>query len=142
MEIPQSLRELIASGPLAHLSTVNPDGSPQVSVIWIGLDGDTFVSGHMDDRQKLRNARRDDRVALSFLGPRTNSLGLREYAVIHGRAYVTEGGAADLLQRLAHVYLGPDVTFPPGSVRDRPGFILHVRPERITGVGPWTAGQS
>jgi Pyridoxamine 5'-phosphate oxidase len=52
-------RGLIESGKPAHLVTVNPDGSPQVTLVWVGLDGDELVSGHLDDRQKLRNVRRD-----------------------------------------------------------------------------------
>ncbi|MEU6217756.1 pyridoxamine 5'-phosphate oxidase family protein [Streptomyces sp. NPDC047022] len=53
--LPPELRELIESGPMAHLSTINPDGSPQVTVIWIGLDGDQIVSGHMSRHVKVRN---------------------------------------------------------------------------------------
>jgi hypothetical protein len=46
-QLPSELRALIESGPLAHLSTINADGSPQVTVVWIGLDGDDVLSGHM-----------------------------------------------------------------------------------------------
>jgi predicted pyridoxine 5'-phosphate oxidase superfamily flavin-nucleotide-binding protein len=42
--LPQELRDLIASGPMAHLATINRDGTPQVSVVWIGLDGDDAAS--------------------------------------------------------------------------------------------------
>jgi hypothetical protein len=52
---------------------------------------------------------------------------------------VTEGGAAQLLQRLAHVYLGPDVSFPPGTDHP-PGLVLRITAERVSGVGPWTDG--
>jgi PPOX class probable F420-dependent enzyme len=62
----QQVRDLLTSGRLAHLVTINPDGSPQMSVVWVGLDGDEIVSGHLGDRQKLRNVRRDPRVALSL----------------------------------------------------------------------------
>jgi hypothetical protein len=48
--LPTELRELIETGPLAHLSTVNADGSPQVTVIWIGFEGGDLVSGHMSHR--------------------------------------------------------------------------------------------
>ena len=51
------------------------------------------------------------RVALSLLGDKTNAQGLPEYVVIYGNARVTEGGAADLLQRLARIYLGRMLTF-------------------------------
>lgn len=58
-EISNELRDLIESGPLAHLTTINPDGSPHVTVIWIGLDGDAIVSGHMRHHTKLKNIERD-----------------------------------------------------------------------------------
>ena len=147
MKISEEIREIVAMGPLVHLTTLNRDGSPQVSVVWVGIAGDVgdrddeFVFAHMLEQQKVRNVRRDGRVALSFIGTGTNPMGLKEYVVVYGTATITEGGAADLLQELAHVYLGPNVAFPPKSVRDRPGYIMHVRPERIAGVGPWNAGQ-
>src|SRR4029450_1512262 len=106
-------RDVIASGRLAHLVTVNADGSPQTSVVWVGLDGDEIVSGHLGMRQKLRNVKRDPRVVLSLeTRPRT-PMGLAESLGVRGTARVPEGGAADLLQRLAYVSLGPETKFPP-----------------------------
>ena len=58
--------------------------------------------------KKVRNVRHDGRVALSLLGDKTNAEGLREYVVIYGNARVTDGGAVNLLQRLARIYLGPE----------------------------------
>ena len=72
--LPSELRDLIESGPMAHLSTINADGSPQVTVIWVGLDGDDLVSGHMSRHVKLRNIERDPRVVLSFDAPRVPAL--------------------------------------------------------------------
>src|SRR6266542_4763159 len=121
---------------LAHLSTIGRDGAPHVTCIWVGLDGDEIVSGHLGDRQKLRNVRRDPRVVLSLEGTRIRPPGLKEYLVVYGRGRIDEGGAPELLQRLAHVYLGPDVRFPP--VDDPPpGYVLRIAAERIGGVGPW-----
>ncbi len=130
-------RNLLESDALVHLVTLNADGSPQLSCVWVGLDGDDIVSGHMDPRQKLRNVRRDPRVVLSVEGPNINRVGLREYLVVHGSGRVEEGGARDLLQRLAHVYLGPNIVFPPPQY-DTPGYVLRITPDRIGGVGPWT----
>jgi PPOX class probable F420-dependent enzyme len=130
-------RELIASGALAHLVTVNEDGSPQVSVVWVGLDGDELVAGHLDARQrKLRNIRRDPRVVLSFEAPTSNEIGMRHHLVVHGRARVTEGGAAELLGRLAQTYVGPGTAFPP-MPEPPPGFVSHVTVTRVGGLGPW-----
>jgi PPOX class probable F420-dependent enzyme len=107
---------LLESSALAHLVTVDGAGRPNIAVVWVGLDGDEIVSGHLDANQrKLRNIRRDSRVALSIESGATNDDGLREYLVIHGWARLTEGGAPELLQRLALVYLGPDVRFPPST---------------------------
>ena len=132
-----SARALLESDALVHLVTLNSDGSPQLSCVWVGMDGDDIVSGHMDPRQKLRNVRRDPRVVLSVEGQRINEVGLREYLVVHGSGRVEEGGARDLLQRLAHVYLGPNIVFPPPQY-DTPGWVLRITPERVGGVGPWT----
>jgi len=135
--LPDSARAVLESDALAHLVTLNRDGSPQVSVVWVGLDGDDLVTGHLREQQKLRNVRRDPRVALTLETQVTNSLGLREYLVVHGRAAIEEGGAPELLQELARTYLGPDVTFP--SMPDPPpGLRLRIAVERIGGIGPWT----
>ena len=139
MRLPQSVRELIESGSLAHLVTLNPDGSPQVTCVWVGLEQDEIVSGHLNvDQAKLRNIARDPRVALSIEGNEIQPPGLKQYLVVHGRARVVDGGAPELLQRLAHVYLGPDVIFPP--MADPPGgLVMRITAERIGGVGPWSA---
>jgi PPOX class probable F420-dependent enzyme len=134
--IPDSARAVLEEPALAHLVTLEPDGSPQVSVVWVGVDGDELVAAHLPERRKIRNIRRDPRVALSVEAGTHNELGLVQYIVIHGRARVTEGGAAELLQELARTYLGPDVKFPP-MADPPPGYITHITPERIGGVGPW-----
>jgi PPOX class probable F420-dependent enzyme len=139
MTIPQSVRDLVATGPLAHLTTLNSDGSPQVTVVWVAIENDELVVAHMDVHQKVKNIRRDPRVAISFLGGGRNAMGLDEYVVVYGEARITEGGAVPLLQRLARIYMGPDADFPPAAIRDRPGFVTRITPRRITGVGPWTS---
>jgi PPOX class probable F420-dependent enzyme len=140
--IPPTLRDLIDSGPLAHLVTLDPDGAPQVTIIWIALDGDDIVSGHMNLSKKLRNVQRDPRVVYSLEAPRTPGVFLAEHAVLRGRAVVEEGGAHDLLTRLGKIYVSPEFQFPtpgqiPGVPEDSKGFILRTTVERITGVGPW-----
>ncbi len=137
MKIPQSLRELIEKGPLAHLTTLNSNGTPQVTVVWAGIEGEEFVIGHLAVHQKVKNIRRDPRVALSLLGDKTNAQGLREYVVIYGDARVTEGGAVDLLRRLAPIYLGPKADYPPASMRNLAGYVTRISPARLTGIGPW-----
>lgn len=136
VKLPASARAIVESGALAHLVTLNPDGSPQVTCIWVALDGDEIVSGHLFPQRKLENVARNPRVALSIEGTEIQPPGLKQYLVVHGRARVVEGGAPELLQQLAHVYLGPDVTFPPME-NPPPGHVMRITVERIGGVGPW-----
>lgn len=138
MTIPAAVLALLDTSPLGHLVTVNPDGSPQVSVVWVGAEDGELVVASIGARQKLRNVERDPRVAVSFEGSVTNEIGLREYLVVHGRGRVTEGGAPETLQRLAYGYIGPGVTFPP-MPDPPPGYVLRIAPERYGGVGPWVS---
>ena len=132
MKLPTEIRALIESGPAAHLVTLNPNGSPQVTVVWIGLDGDEVVAGHLPRNRKVRNIQRDPRVAVSLEAPTRSSLGLTEYAVLYGKASIQRGGAPELLQKLAATYLGPGIKFPPMD-DPPPGYItriLHVKMPR------------
>jgi PPOX class probable F420-dependent enzyme len=132
-------RELIESGALGHLVTINPDGSPHVTVVWVGVEGDELVTGHLDAGQrKLQNIRRDPRVVVSFEGTTSNDIGMRHFLVVHGRARITEGGGAALLGRLAQTYIGPGTTFPP-MPGPPPGQVTRITVTRLGGLGPWAS---
>jgi PPOX class probable F420-dependent enzyme len=131
-----AVRRVLDGPHLAHLVTVNPDGSPQVTVVWVGLDGDEVVAAHLGTWKKVENIRRDPRVAVSIETGLPGPHGLDEYLVIYGTATVTEGGAPELLQQLAHTYIGPDVRFPPME-DPPPGFVTHIRVDRVAGNGEW-----
>ncbi len=137
MALPESAKELIRSDALGHLVTIGAAGAPQVTCVWVGVHGDDLVTAHLNPRQrKLENVRRDPRVVVSFEGSRIQPPGLREYLVIHGKATIEEGGAAELLQELAHVHLGPEVRFP--AMKDPPpGVRMRIAVERVGGIGPW-----
>ena len=132
------LRGLIESGPLAHLTTINGDGSAQVTGIWIALDGEEVLSGHMSHKRLVQNIERDPRVVLSFSAPKEPGAFLIPYAVLRATATVTGPSidAWELLSRLAKVYMGPDAEFPAPR---GPGFLVRYRVERVGGVGPWQA---
>jgi PPOX class probable F420-dependent enzyme len=136
--IPDSARPILEGPNLAHLVTIDPDGAPQISCVWVGLDGDEILFASLGPWRKLRNLQRDARVALSVESPDLNHLGMREYLVLQGTARVETGGAAEVLQRLAHVYLGPEVRFPPMD-DPPPGSVVRISVDRVGGVGPWTA---
>jgi PPOX class probable F420-dependent enzyme len=133
-----SVREVLESDGLAHLVTLNPDGSPQVTCVWIGLEGDEIVCAHLGRFQKVKNIERDPRVTLSVEAPGENAIGMKHYLVVHGKARITEGGAPELLQKLAETYVGPGVKFPP-MPDPPPGVVTRITPERVGGMGPWTA---
>ncbi|MFP5256859.1 MAG: PPOX class F420-dependent oxidoreductase [Acidimicrobiia bacterium] len=129
-------RALLEGPNLAHVVTVNPDGSPHVSCVWVGLDGDEVVFASLGPWRKLRNLARDPRIVLSVESGEAAASGMREYLVVQGRARVEPGGAPQLLQELARTYIGPDVRFPP--MDDPPaGSTVHITVEKVSGVGPW-----
>jgi PPOX class probable F420-dependent enzyme len=137
MPLPDSAKAIIRGGALGHLVTIGRDGRPQVTCVWVAVEGDDLLTAHLNPGQrKLENVRRDPRVAISFEGTRIHPPGLREYVVAYGRATIEEGGAPELLQQLARVHLGPDVKFPPMD-DPPPGVILRTTVERVGGIGPW-----
>jgi PPOX class probable F420-dependent enzyme len=129
--------EVIESDALAHMVTLNPDGSPQVTCVWVGLDDGEIVSAHLSRYQKIKNIERDPRVAISMEGEGLSDRGLRRYLVVRGTARIQEGGGPELLQRLAHTYIGPDAKYPPMD-DPPPGYVIRLTPEKIGGEGPWT----
>lgn len=137
MVLNDAARAALNSHRLVHLTTINADGTPQVSIVWGRAEGDDVVFGHLGSGQKIRNLRRDPWATATILTGERNEVGLDEYLVVHGRARITDGGAPELLQELARGYLGPDVTFPP-MPNPPPGVVVRIRAERVSGIGPWT----
>jgi PPOX class probable F420-dependent enzyme len=106
IRLDQATRAAVASGRLVHLATINPDGTPQVTCVYVGWEGDEIVAGHLADHVKLRNIRRDPRVTLSIESD-VPFEGFSPYVVINGIARVEEGGAVPVLRRIT------DGQFPP-----------------------------
>ena len=135
MSLPDSARAVVESGRLAHLATVNRDGSPHVTIVWVGMDGDEIVIGKLMRDQKIANIGRDPRVALS-IEAEGDQFGMQHYLVVEGTARISAGGAPDLLHDLAQRYIGPGTPFPP--MPDPPeGFIIRITPAKVRGMGPW-----
>ena len=140
MKLNDTARQLIGSDP-ATLVTNNRDGSPQVSVVWVTVQstadgGDELVTAHLQEHQKIRNIRRDPRVAVTIVstdrsGPQT------PYLSIKGTARVEEGGAPELLDEIATTIFGPDTGFPPPGAP--PGYLTHITIGKVGGVGPWAS---
>lgn len=140
MKLNDAARELIGAGTDAVLVTLNADGSPQVSTVWMALEstaeGDELVAAHLNEYRKTRNVRRDPRVAVTILGPERPGQ-LRDYLTVTGVAQIVEGGAPELLKRLAKVMLGTDEHFPPPNAPA--GLLTRVRIDKIGGSGPWVS---
>ena len=132
--LPRELRDLIESGPMAHLSTINADGSPQVSVIWIGLDGDVSSVATWGGTRSCATSSETRGSCCPSMRRGCPAL-LNPYAVLRARAAVQPSDDAwNLLNRLAKVYMSPDAEFPAPK---GPGYVVRYSVKRIGGIGPW-----
>ncbi len=129
--VPEIARRLLEQPVLAHLATLMRDGSPQVSPVWIDFDGRYVLVNSEEARQKVRNVRRDPRVAISILDPQ-NPYGR---LVLRGRvSEITEAGAWEHIDRLARKYRGEDhYQRTPGERR----VILKIEPEHVRVSARW-----
>jgi PPOX class probable F420-dependent enzyme len=118
-------RRLLDAKNFATVATVNPDGSPQTSLVWFRREGDTIVFTAIDRRRKVRNLRRDPRVSVN-VHDRDNPY---ESIDIRGTAEVTEDPERSLSKALSHKYLDEDPPVePPEVVR----VIVRITPEKVT----------
>jgi PPOX class probable F420-dependent enzyme len=124
------LRKLLREPAYCQVATLMPDGSPQITQVWVDTDGEHILINTAEKRQKTRNVRRDPRVAVNVVDP-NNAWRL---ATIRGRVVeLTTDGADELIDRLAHKYLGVDA-YPfrrPDEVR----VTMVIAPEHIQEIG-------
>jgi len=141
MKLNDAARDLIGKGADATLVTLNPDGSPQVSMVWVALqstpDGDELVSAHLAEHKKVRNIGKDPRVAVTIAAPDDHGQPMRPFLSVTGTARIVEGGAPELLKELAQTLARPDVKFPPDDAP--PGWLTRIRIDKVGGVGPWSS---
>jgi PPOX class probable F420-dependent enzyme len=134
--IPESAREFLATGPLGHVTTVDSDGTPHVTLTWAGFEGNELVMATFHpDQRKIRNIRRDPRIVVSFQANSHEGEGLHPYLVVQGMARIREGGALEVMDRLAEHYIGTGQHFPMREAPD--GSVIQVAVDRIYGQGPW-----
>jgi PPOX class probable F420-dependent enzyme len=129
--IPDDAKHLFENKSLAHVATLNPDGSPQVSAVWVGLDGDLITFNTAEGRVKPRNVRGDSRIALSI----ANDENPYENLLVQGTVVdVTNDGADEDIDALAKRYLDAD-SYPfrqPGEER----VIVKIEPDKIHHMNP------
>ncbi|MFI6353057.1 PPOX class F420-dependent oxidoreductase [Streptomyces sp. NPDC050743] len=126
-----AVRTLLDAAVPAVLGTVNADGSPQTSVVWVGRDEDDLLVSTAAGRRKERNVRRDGRVSLTVYDPADP---LR-YVEVRGTATVTEDVGRELAVRLAERYEGPGagqeyLELPPEVTR----VVIRISPLRVLGT--------
>jgi PPOX class probable F420-dependent enzyme len=128
--IPDKFVDLFKKTAFANLATVMPNGSPQVTPVWIDYDGKYVLFNSAKGRMKDKNIRRDPRVSLSIQDPENPY----RYLEIRGRVVeITQNGADDHINKLSQKYLGKPV-YPgrqPGEVR----VLYKIEPEHFTSMG-------
>jgi PPOX class probable F420-dependent enzyme len=128
--LPQDLVALLRQASLCFISTVMPDGSPQLTETWVDTDGARILINTVDGFQKVKNIRRDPRVAVAVADPSN----LRRYYSVRGEVLsVTSEGAAEHVEQLAQRYLG--TPYPWYGGRDPTRLILTIEPHKIHSMG-------
>jgi PPOX class probable F420-dependent enzyme len=128
-QMSEGVRKLFEEANFGHLATLMPDGSPQVTAMWVDYDGRHILVNTAEGRQKARNIRRDPRVAIDVV----RQGGEYAFAQVRGRVVeITSEGAEEHIDRLAKKYLGRD-RYPwrqPGEQR----IIFKIAPERVSSM--------
>ncbi|GHF70853.1 PPOX class F420-dependent oxidoreductase [Streptomyces thermodiastaticus] len=124
------LKNLLDGPVFVTVGTVQPDGSPQLSPVWVKRDGDDLLISTTVDRRKKKNLDRDPRVSVVVVDPQSPY----EYAEIRGTAEITTEGADDLIDELSVKYTGKKYAeFNPVSVQDADRVIVRIRPAKVVG---------
>jgi PPOX class probable F420-dependent enzyme len=130
MDLSDSLLDLLRKPAICFITTLMPDGSPQISETWVDTDGKHVVINTVQGFQKVRNVARDPRVAVAIADPDNPS----RYVAVRGRVVdVTEHGGAEHIDRLAHKYLGGP--YPWFGGRDQIRVIMTIEAEKISSMG-------
>jgi PPOX class probable F420-dependent enzyme len=128
--IPSAYTDLFQKQAFAHLATLNADGSPQVTPVWVDFDGSHVIVNTARGRVKDRNLQRDKRVALSIADPANPY----RYLGVQGRVVeMTEQGADAHIDRMAKKYLNQD-KYPfrtPSEVR----VLVRIEPTKVHATG-------
>ena len=134
--IPAPVEALLGSDALAHIITSNPDGTPQVSVVWCGVRGEHVVFCTEGNTAKVRNLRREPRVLLSIEDEARNASGTQQHLVLHGHVLDVGPVDADLCNELCRTYVGR-ADHPLNLRHSATAVTVTIEIDRIGGNGPW-----
>jgi PPOX class probable F420-dependent enzyme len=130
VNLPEGLLALLHQPSPCYLSTLMPDGSPQLTQTWVDTDGEHILVNSVAGFQKIRNIERDPRVALAVSDPENPS----RYFTVRGRVLnVTADGAADHIEKLAQRYLGGP--YPWYGGRDQTRLLITIEADKVSSVG-------
>lgn len=125
MELPPDARALLDRPVCATLATINPDGQPQLSVVWVKRDGDDILVSTVTGRQKYRNLLRDPRATVLVFDPEDPD----HYVEVRGHVSMTEEGGPELIQELGWRYNGERFSGDEGT--DRVRVVVRLTPDRV-----------
>lgn len=120
----EDVRKLFDAANYATVTSINPDGGPQSSVVWVRTDGDDILFSTVKGRRKPRNFARDPRAGILVIDP-ANPF---RYAEVRGRVVMEDDPTGELIQELSHKYTGKPWEDTPGNER----LIVRIRAEKVT----------
>ncbi|AXI78260.1 PPOX class F420-dependent oxidoreductase [Peterkaempfera bronchialis] len=124
VQLSAKAKELLDAKSFATLATVQPDGSPQLSVVWVKRDGDDVLISTVEGRRKHLNMVKDSRVSVIVNPPDAPYT----YAEVRGEAILTTEGGRELINDLSHKYMGQDYGYDgPDDVR----VVVRIRPAKV-----------
>lgn len=130
MQLTPELLQLLRGTAICYLATTMPKGSPQLTQTWVDTDGEHIIINTVDGFQKVRNIRRDPRVALTVSDPANPT----RYLQVRGRVIdVTAEGGAEGIEAMSQKYTGGPYAWYGG--RDQTRLILTIEADRISGQG-------
>ncbi|MCF6523794.1 PPOX class F420-dependent oxidoreductase [Streptomyces sp. JJ36] len=129
-ELSDKLKSVLDGKIFIQVATLQPDGSPQVSPVWVKRDGDELLFSTTVDRRKTKNLQRDPRVTV-VVQPADDPY---TYAEIRGTASVTTDGGPELIDELARKYAGKNYAeFNPEAHKDAQRVVVRVTPRKVVG---------
>ncbi|WP_410615629.1 PPOX class F420-dependent oxidoreductase [Amycolatopsis sp. lyj-109] len=126
LTLPDAVRALVDGRNFATVATLDPDGGPQTSVVWVGLDDGELVFSATEDRRKVRNLRRDPRISVSI----TDAENPYRHTQLRGTVTITPDPDKALPRALSHKYLAQD---PPPESADVQRVVVRLKTEKIAG---------
>ena len=130
MTLPDELLTLLRAPSTGYIATLMRDGSPQMTQVWVDTDGENVVVNSVDTHVKVRNLRRDPRVAVTVSDPARP----RRFFQVRGRATsITPEGGMEHIEKLAHKYTGRPYSWWGG--REQVRVIITIAPDKVSGMG-------